>query len=239
MKEETFGQLAAKDLRKVVIFRKYGLDFCCGGKKTVKEACAEKGLDIATVELELQMADKTPVTMALPYDDWDIDFLADYIVNTHHTYVKKTLPELRFFATKVARAHEARHPELSAIQHLVEVINTELLAHMIKEERVLFPYIKELVWAAKNPQIPLPATHFGTIQNPICTMEMEHESAGEVLLEIRKLSNDFSLPQNACGSYSVLYRMLSEFESDLHIHIHLENNILFPKALVIEKELTS
>lgn len=237
LSEETLGQLAAKDLRKVTIFKKYGLDFCCGGKRTVKEACIEKGIDFEKVELELLSADKNPVTRQLSYDDWAIDFLADYIVNAHHVYVKKTLPDLRYFATKVARAHGGGHPELAVIQELVEVINTELLAHMIKEEKILFPYIKELVYAVNNPQVPLPSVDFNTIQSPIRAMEMEHESVGEILQEIRRLSNDFSLPQGACGSYSALYRMLNEFESDLHIHIHLENNILFPKGLSLEKEL--
>lgn len=232
--DETMGQIAAKDLRKAQIFKKYGLDFCCGGKKTVKQACAEKGLDVTKIEQELQQADKQPITRPLPYDDWSLDFLADYIVNTHHSYVRKTLPELRGYAAKVARVHGSRHPELLAIHQLVEEVNAELSSHMIKEEKVLFPYIKELV-AAANTQ-PTHATHFGTVQNPINMMEMEHEMVGNFMQEIRTLSNNFSLPDDACASYSLLYRMLDEFENDLHIHIHLENNILFPKALAVEKK---
>jgi regulator of cell morphogenesis and NO signaling len=232
--EETLGQLAARDLRKAQIFKKYGLDFCCGGKKTVKQACAEKGLDVTKVEQELQQADKNPVTRPLPYDDWSLDFLADYIVNTHHSYVRKTLPDLVTYATKVARVHGDRHPELPAICQLVEEVNAELSAHLIKEEKVLFPYIKELV--NKNTSQPAQAAPFGSIQNPVSMMESEHERAGKALGEIRTLSGDFSLPDDACASYSLLYRMLEEFESDLHIHIHLENNILFPKALAIEKK---
>jgi regulator of cell morphogenesis and NO signaling len=235
--DETLGQIAAKDLRKAAIFKKYGLDFCCGGKKTVKEACLEKGLDITKIEQELQQAGKDSAARSISYGEWGIDFLADYIVNSHHAYVKKTLPDLRYYAAKVARAHGGQHPELSTIQELVEVMNTELLSHMIKEEKVLFPYIKQLVWAINNPQTPLPAAQFGSVQQPIDKMEMEHESVGEVLQEIRRVSNDFSLPEDACGSYNLLYRMLLEFESDLHIHIHLENNILFPKASSIEKKL--
>jgi regulator of cell morphogenesis and NO signaling len=234
--EETLGQIAAKDLRKAEIFKKYGLDFCCGGKKTVKEACAEKGLDVTRIEQELQNADKNPTARPLPYGDWSLDFLADYIVNTHHSYVKKTLPDLITYATKVAKVHGDHHPELFRIHQLVAEVNAELSAHLVKEEKVLFPYIKELV-AANNKKQPAQAAHFGTVQAPINMMEMEHELVGRNMEEIRKLSKNYALPEDACASYSLLYKMLAEFEDDLFTHIHLENNILFPKALEIEKEL--
>ncbi len=235
--EETLGQIAAKDLRKVQVFKKYGLDFCCGGKKTVKEACAEKGLDVAQIEYELQQADKIQASRPLPYDDWSLDFLIDYILNTHHTYVMKNLPEIKAYAQKVRQVHSAEHPELVRINELTDELYAELTSHMAKEERILFPYIKELV-ANKNSQ-PSQASHFGSVQNPINMMEMEHESAGQNLAEIRELSNNYKLPVDACASYSLLYRMLDEFEEDLHLHIHLENNILFPKALALEKELNN
>ncbi len=236
--DETLGQIAAKDLRKAQVFKKYGLDFCCGGKKTVKEACAEKGLDVAKVEKELQQADTMPSSRPLPYGDWSLDFLADYIVNTHHSYVHKNLPDIKAYAEKVMKVHGNRHPELIRIHQLVGEIYTELMAHMVKEEKVLFPYIKELVAVKSNTQ-PLHAAAFGTVQNPINMMEMEHELVGKSLEEIRQLSNNYLLPEDACASYSLLYRMLDEFEDDLHLHIHLENNILFPKALEIEKKLQS
>ncbi len=227
--DETLGEIAAKDLSKAAIFKKYGLDFCCGGKKTVKEACKEKGLDVTKIEQELQQADKNPATRPLPYGDWSLDFLADYIVNTHHSYVRKTLPDLRTYAAKVAGVHGEHHPELKRIQQLVEEINAELSTHMIKEEKVLFPYIKELV-TVTNESRPLHAAHFGSVQNPINMMEMEHELVGKNLEEIRQISNNYLLPEDACASYSLLFRMLVDFEDDLHTHIHLENNILFPKS---------
>lgn len=233
---ETLGQIAAKDLRKAQIFKKYGLDFCCGGKKTVKEACKEKGLDVTKIEQELQQADKMPASRPLPYNDWSLDFLSDYIVNTHHSYVQKNLPDIRAYAEKVMKVHGNRHPELLPIYQLVEEVNAELTAHMVKEEKVLFPFIKELV-AASNSAQPLHAAHFGSVQNPINMMEMEHEMVGKNLAQIRELTNNYSLPEDACASYSLLYRMLDEFEEDLHLHVHLENNILFPKALEIEKKL--
>jgi regulator of cell morphogenesis and NO signaling len=233
--EKTLGQIAAKDLRKAQVFKKYGLDFCCGGKKTVKQACAEKGLDVTKIEQELQQAGKMPSSRPIPYGDWSLDFLADYIVNTHHSYVTKNLPDIRMYAEKVAKVHGNHHPELLRIHQLVEAVNAELTAHMVKEERVLFPYIKELVAANKNTA-PLHAAHFGTVQNPINMMEMEHELVGKNLEEIRTLSDNYTLPADACASYSLLYRTLDEFEEDLHLHIHLENNILFPKALEVEKK---
>jgi len=234
--DETLGEIAAKDLRKAQVFKKYGLDFCCGGKKTVKEACAEKGLDVTKVEKELQQADALPASRPLPYGDWSLDFLADYIVNTHHSYVRKNLPDIKAYANKVMKVHGSGHPELLRINQLVEEIYAELTAHLVKEEKVLFPYVKELVAATNGTQI-LQASHFGTVQNPINMMEMEHEIVGKNLAEIRELSSDYSLPEDACASYSLLYRMLDEFEEDLHLHIHLENNILFPQALDIEKRL--
>lgn len=234
--EETLGQIAAKDLRKAEIFKKYGLDFCCGGKKTVKEACAEKGLDLTRVEQELQNADKNPTARPLPYGDWSLGFLADYIINTHHIYVKKTLPDLRTYAAKVAKVHGGHHPELLRINQLVEDVNAELSAHLIKEEKILFPYIKGLAEAKDNKR-PEQAVHFGTVQDPINMMEMEHDLVGKNMAEIRAISNNYLLPEDACASYSLLYKMLAEFEDDLFTHIHLENNILFPKAVELEKHL--
>lgn len=234
--DETLGQLAAKDIRKAEVFKKYGLDFCCGGKKTVKEACAEKGLDVTKVEQELQQADKTSTSHPIPYDEWNLDFLADYIVNTHHSYIRKKLPDITAYANKVMKVHGDRHPELIEINKLVKAVNSELTDHLEKEERVLFPYIKELVRADKNTPPPQVA-QFKSIQDIISQHEKEHEVVGGNLNTIRKLSSNYTLPEDACASYSLLYRMLDEFEEDIHLHIHLENNILFPKATALEKDI--
>jgi len=235
--DETLGEIAVKDLRKAEVFKKYGLDFCCGGKKTVKEACAEKGIDVTKVEQELQEADKIISTARpLPYNDWSLDFLADYIVNTHHSYVKKTIPGLREYASKVANVHGDRHPELLPISQLINEICEELSSHMIKEEIVLFPYIKQLVVSKNSGNSDAQFANFQTIKNPISRMELEHELVGNNLDKVRELSNNYSLPEDACASYSYLFKTLLEFENDLHIHIHLENNILFPKALDLENK---
>lgn len=229
--DETLGELVAKDLRKAQVFKKYGLDFCCGGKKTVKQACAEKGIDVTKVEQELQQADKLLASRPLPYNEWSLSFLADYIVNTHHSYVKKTLPELRGYASKVARVHGGRHPELLAIYQLVENINTGLTAHLHSEETILFPYIKQVEAGSEG------IDSSKSVHSIIDVMEQEHEEAGNDLAEIRRLSKDYQLPEDACASYSLLFRLLQEFEDDLHLHVHLENNILFPKAIEAEKAI--
>ncbi len=232
--EETLGSIATKDLRKADVFKKYGLDFCCGGKKTVREACEEKGIDVTKIEQELQNASKEYTTRPLPYTDWSLDFLADYIVNTHHSYVKQTLPDLSAYAKKVKEVHMAQHPELVRLHELVEEVKEEMSSHMVKEEQVLFPYIKKLQ-AKTNGQAPEQAAVLGSVQNPINMMEMEHELVGKNMEELRSITNDYTLPADGCASYSLLYKMLEEFENDLHLHIHLENNILFPKAIALEK----
>ncbi len=234
--DETLGEIAAKDLRKAEVFKKYGLDFCCGGKKTVKEACAEKGIDGTKIEQELQNSDKTSFTARpLPYNDWNLDFLTDYIVNTHHSYGKKTIPDIRIYAAKVATVHGAHHPELLRINQLAQEVCDEMSSHMVKEETVLFPYIKQLVTAKNNGTGKVQFGNLQTVETPINMMEMEHELVGGNMNEIRKISNNYELPEDTCASYSFLFKTLDEFENDLHIHVHLENNILFPKALDLEK----
>lgn len=236
--DETIGEMAAKDIRKAQIFKKYGLDFCCGGKKSLKKACAEKGLDVVQVEKELQNTDAAVFSRPVPYQDWDAGFLADYILNTHHTYVRKTLPDILQFARKVAQVHGNYHTELIRVNEFVGLINAELLSHMAKEEQVLFPFIKQLAEAQKTKQNG-GSFRPGNINGPIGVMEMEHELVGGYMENIRELTNGYTIPDDACTTYTLLFKMLSEFEEDLHLHIHLENNILFPKAQKIEKELMS
>ncbi|MDD3723700.1 MAG: iron-sulfur cluster repair di-iron protein [Lutibacter sp.] len=234
--DETLGQLATKDLRKAEVFKKYGLDFSCGGKKTVKEVCAEKGLDVTKIEQELQQIAKVPAAHPIPYNEWNLDFLVDYIVNTHHRYIRKQLPDITTYANKVLEVHGNKHPELIEINQRVKAVNSKLIDHLGREEKTLFPYIKELARADKNTQLPQ-ATHFNAIQDVVGNHENEHEGVGENLNTIRKLASNYALPEDACASYTLLYRMLDEFEEDIQLHIHLENNILFPKAIALEQQL--
>lgn len=235
-RDETVGEILSTDIRKAGVFKKYGIDFCCGGKKKLSEVCVEKGLDQPQIEKELSQVSTHQSTRSHAYNKWEADFLADYIINTHHTFVKETLPELQNYAAKVASVHGANHPELIAIRQNIEALSEELFSHLAKEENILFPYIHALV-AAKKGTKPADHSPFGTVNNPIHMMEAEHDAAGKLITDIRALTNNFTLPEDACTSFALLYKLLEEFESDLHTHIHLENNILFPKAVELEKEI--
>ena len=235
---ETIGELVAKDYRKAEIFKKYGLDFCCGGKKSVARACQEQGISPVQVEQELNALTETPVARAQNFAAWDLSFLADYIENTHHTYVREALPALTEYTTKIARVHGEKHPELIEIARHFAAIAGELNAHMPKEERILFPYIRRINEANKA-SLTVVTPGFGSIQNPINMMEMEHEAAGNSLEAIRELSDNYTVPADGCTTYRLAFAKLQEFESDLFQHIHLENNILFPKAIALEQQVLS
>lgn len=230
--QKTIGEIAVKDLRKVEVFKKYGIDFCCGGKKTLAEACAEKNIDATKIQTELKQIETETKASNISYNDWNIDFLADYIVNTHHTYVRKYLPELKAYSFKVARVHGDRHPELMEIEKLINEIANELTEHLEQEENVLFTYIKTIV-AARSGSMPLVKKE-KDLAGLIDEMEKDHDHVGRALDKIRELSQNYTLPSDACASYQLLFKMIQEFEDDLHLHIHLENNILFPKAVELE-----
>ena len=235
-KSETIGEMVASDYRKAEVFRKFGLDFCCGGKKTLEKACEKKGLDVVEVKKALKAVEDDFTTNTEDYNSWELDFLADYIINKHHKYIENSHPMLFEFSQKVARVHGSRHAEVVDIAHYYNEVAEELQLHMQKEEMILFPYIKELAIAKRNGT-PMERPQFGSIQNPINMMEAEHESAGGNMEKIRELSKNFTPPEDACNSYRVLFAKLKEYEADLHHHIHLENNILFKKAIELEKEL--
>jgi regulator of cell morphogenesis and NO signaling len=231
---ETLGEIAAKDLRKAEVLKKYGLDFCCGGKKTLEEACKEKGLDVLQVREALDKpSDFTSILPQHDFNTWNLSFLSDYIVNVHHAYVQQAMPVLADLSQKVADHHRKTNPELTDIRGKVDEMLSELRVHLKKEESILFPYIKQLETSKKTGSAA-PAG-FGTILQPISVMEHDHAVVGDIADEIRSLTNNYTLPASACNSYSLLYKKLAEFEDDLHMHIHLENNILFPKAVALEK----
>ena len=231
---ETLGEIAAKDLRKAEVFKKYGLDFCCGGKKTLEEACKVKGVDIVKVKEELERhSDNLSKMPQHDFNSWNLTFLTDYIVNVHHSYVQQNIPILADLSQKVADHHGKTNPELNSIKDKVDEMLSELKVHMKKEENILFPYIKQLE-SSKTTGSPAPGG-FGSILQPISVMENDHDIVGNLADEIRVLSSNYTTPANACNSYSLLYKKLAEFEDDLHMHIHLENNILFPRAVEMEK----
>jgi regulator of cell morphogenesis and NO signaling len=233
--EATIGEIVKSDYRKAEVFKKFGIDFCCGGKKTLSKVCKEKGINIEEVEKALQNTDTQPRGRQTNYDSWSLTFLSEYIINTHHNYVREAIPVLLTYSQKVAARHGAWHPEVIKVAQHFAVVASELSEHMEKEELILFPYIKRLENAFEN-ESDLPVSPFGTVQNPIKMMEEEHEAAGNEMEEIRKLTNNYTLPEGACTTFTLLYQKLEEFDTDLHEHVHLENNILFPKAVQLEKE---
>jgi regulator of cell morphogenesis and NO signaling len=227
--KQTVGQIAAKDYRKAEVFKKFGLDFCCGGKKTLEDACLEKGIDILNVQDSLDhTSDRRD--RQFDFNAWSLSFLCDYIVNTHHEYVRNTIPLLLELSSKVNQKHSKEHPELTEIDSRLTVLCSELITHMKKEESILFPYIKTLENFERPVQIG-----FNSVQDPIWVMESDHDLAGDLIHEINRLSGNYTVPESACNTYSLFLNKLREFEDDLMMHIHLENNILFPKAIAREK----
>lgn len=235
-KQPTIGEIVAKDYRKADVFKKYNLDFCCGGKKTVLQACIEKKVNFMDVDFDLNQIDKQNQLSNFDFDQWELDILIDYILETHHGYLNKSIPVLIDYTHKVSKVHGDTHPEVREIAQKFKEAAIELVDHMEKEESILFPYIKSLVntkfniTSASNPV-------FGNINNPISMMEHEHEQVGNLLKSISTLSNNFNPPEGACTTFKISYLKLKEFETDLHQHIHLENNILFPKSIQLEQAL--
>ncbi len=233
--EITVAELVVEDYRKAEVFKKFGIDFCCGGKISVAEVCEQKNVDFEVVTNALDELDNQKEKPSQDFNNWELDFLVDYIVNTHHKYVIESIPILDAYSSKVASVHGTTHPEVVEIANLYRAVSEELSMHMHKEEAILFPIVKEIVRASRNNETLQP-TPFGTIKNPINMMETEHDSAGRSFEAIRDLSNNYTPPESACNTYRVLFAKLEEFENDLHQHIHLENNILFPKAIKLEAD---
>lgn len=234
-KENKIGEVVAVNFHTAKVFESYGLDFCCGGKRSIEEACFAKGVDTVKLLAELERTTENNVT-STRFDTWEADFLADYIINNHHAYVVNAVSTIDHHLQKVVNAHGEKHPEVCGIETIFNELKDELLNHMAKEEKMLFPYIKKMNIALKNT-LELPVPPFGTIDNPIKVMESEHENAGLLALKINELSSGYMPPKDACATFRVLYNELKEFEDDLHVHIHLENNILFPKAKILEAKL--
>lgn len=235
--QETIGEIVAKDFRKAQVFKKFGIDFCCGGKKTVAEVCSKKGLDPEQVQQELSALDAIEGPHNRDFQKWEAGFLSDYIINTHHQYIKDNTPFILELAQKVARVHGQYHPETVKVAEVFSRVGQDMMLHMMKEEKILFPFIKELANTYNAGGILEPAS-FGKVSGPIQLMESEHEQAGEEMEIIRQLTSGYQLPSDACNSYTILYKKLEEYENDLHEHVHLENNILFPKAIELERELS-
>lgn len=217
------------------VFEKAGIDYCCGGGKPFQEACAAAGVSTDEVVRSLEQAGEStaPAADATQWQTQPLSQLASYIVGKHHVFTRDELARLDALLSKVCSVHGQNHSELFRIQSLFQDLNRDLIPHMQKEEMVLFPYIEQMEAAASEGK-PAPVPFFGTVQNPIRMMMMEHETVGEILKQIRQISGGFSVPEDGCISYETLYKALDALEQDLHQHIHLENNILFPRTVEME-----
>lgn len=218
------------------IFQKYGIDFCCHGNRLLEEALAEKHISRENFVNEYNSLLSSGNSDNGNVDDWGLDQLIQHIVNTHHLYVKSAVPRILEYLDKIIKVHGSKYSYLAEIKSSFSTVGNEMLQHMMKEETVLFPLIQYLLESEKFNERPK-TRGYGSISNPIRAMEQEHVAAGNLVGEIRSLSNDFTLPADACNTFSITFKELEKFETDLFRHIHLENNILFPKAIKLEEEL--
>jgi regulator of cell morphogenesis and NO signaling len=227
--------LALENPASTRVFEKLGIDYCCGGKKSLQEACRSANLNIEQVLASLEQASQ-PAAATQKEQNWEAAPLAALIAHirtTHHKYTREEIARLGPLFKKVCSVHGGNHPELLQVYEAFQGLAQELSAHMMKEEMILFPYIIRMEAAVAGQEAIAPAP-FGSVQNPVAMMEHEHDSAGNALRIIKQASNGYSTPIDSCISYQTLYRALAEFETDLHQHIHLENNILFPRAVAME-----
>jgi len=230
--EKSVRDLAIENPDATRVFEKLGIDYCCGGKRSLEEACRAANLNIDEVLRSLENAGAAPPAQK----DWQVEpisALISHIKETHHKYTREEIARLGPLFAKVCSVHGKNHPELLEVRELFQDVANELSAHLMKEEMILFPYLI-VMEAAVNRNEPIAAAPFGPVQNPISMMEHEHDSAGGTLRAMRETTNGYSAPADACISYQTLFRALAAFEADLHQHIHLENNVLFPRVIAMD-----
>ena len=238
--QQTVREVALNIPAATRVLEKLGIDYCCGGAKSLAEACGEANIPIQQVLASLESAAQSAQVRedAPRAADWTkapLTELIAHIINTHHKYTREEIARLGPLFDKVCNVHGPKHPELADLRHNFRALAQELTVHMMKEERVLFPFIERMEEAtiAGEPILPAP---FGSVNHPVTMMVHEHDSAGNILRSLRALSGDYTPPPQACTSYRTLYSALAEFERDLHQHIHLENNVLFPRAIEMESD---
>jgi regulator of cell morphogenesis and NO signaling len=227
--ERTIGEIVADDYRTAKVFESHKIDFCCGGNVTLAAACKGKGLDLASITRELDAVKDEPIERSQNYATWELPFLADYIINAHHTYLKENTGQIGAYAHKIADVHGGHHPEVVEIAAIFDNIAHDMATHLREEEDIFFPAIKRVDAARKAGLIPV-ENDIETIKTSLRKLSHEHEVIGEAIHTIRHLAKGYAIPNDVCNTFVVTYRKLKEFEDDLHKHVHLENNILFLKA---------
>jgi regulator of cell morphogenesis and NO signaling len=231
---KSIGELALEVPNAISILEKWQIDYCCKGGRSVAEACTDAGVTVTDLMKEIGEDRKTDETRQ--WQNETLTALQTYVVDTHHVFTRDILETVRQLADKVAMRHGPRHPEVMAVQKIVHDMYGDLIPHMLKEEQVLFPYIAQMEAARSRGEEP-PTPFFGTVRNPVRMMMMEHDAVGELLAKLRTETNDYALPKDACLSFHALYERLTDLEQDLHQHIHLENNLLFPRAASMEESV--
>ncbi|HEY7293161.1 MAG TPA: iron-sulfur cluster repair di-iron protein [Vicinamibacterales bacterium] len=231
-KHATVGDVVAADFRAASIFQQFGIDFCCGGRRSVAEACRAAAVDPAVIERALKALPATDDPDRRHAERWSVDQLIDHILDRHHAYLYLMIPIIGRYLAKLVDVHGCRHPELAQTAVAFDHVCADLRQHMTKEERVLFPYVRAL--GARGDDVLSPSP-FGTVENPIRMIEREHRQAADEMRQIRELTNNYTPPADGCTTYRVAFEELARFERDLHEHVHLENNVLFPKAIELER----
>ncbi len=232
------GSIAAALPSSTRVFEKWKIDYCCGGKRSLADACDRAGVDVATMVAEIDEVTRGYQGGDRNWSTTSLQELSGYIVATHHRYTREETEALVALAAKVDGVHGANHSELHEVFRIVSQLHPELFQHMMKEEQILFPFVSQLE-AAIGQGTSAPTPFFGTVENPIQMMISEHDQAGEMLEELRRITSNYALPEDACMSYRTLYERLQALEADLHTHIHLENNIYFPRAIELEQSARS
>jgi len=238
LQNKNVGDIVKENYRTATVFKEFGIDFCCGGQISLADACAQKNIESEVLIHQLNNIVDKSVPAGLDFDNWKLNFLIDYIINIHHTYVNTNIPIILQLAQKVENNHGSLHGEVIEINRLLKEVTTDILAHLHNEETIVFPMIKALENAISDPGNDLSA-QFKGIGNPIKEMVTEHENIGNVMKQISLLTNEYQIPEGACNTFRVFYGKLQEFESDIHQHTHLENNILFPKVIALEKSVVN
>jgi regulator of cell morphogenesis and NO signaling len=232
------SDIVSNDYRTADVFRKYGIDFCCGGRWPLQIICETKGIDIAVIKKELEQAIRTIcLPNTLKFDEWNIDFLTEYVINVHHVYLRKALPEAKEQLLNFMEGHQKKFPYLADLLHVFVELSKEMFPHLQQEETIIFPYIRQIAHAY-NSKESYAGLLVRTLRKPVeNVMQHEDESVNKSLWQMRRLTNNYSLPEGACISHKVTFLKLLEIDNDLVQHMHLENDILFPRAIAMEKEL--
>lgn len=236
--KSTIGEIVADDFRTAVIFTKYHIDFCCKGHRTIEEVCKKRDIDEDVLIEYIEAAKRGSENQSFDYKSWPLDLLTDYIIKTHHRYIKEKVPVLIQYLTKLCAVHGSNHPELYEIKNLFLESAADLESHMEVEERLLFPFIIRMK-RAQSSGAHIETPPFGSIENQIILMKEEHNTEGQRFKKIASFATSYIPPADACSTYKVTFGMLEEFEKNLHKHIRMENNILFPKAIILEKNFES